>query len=317
MALALSLPPLYPSGTPETYTLHNIDTNACSGQSDISFHGLKRLNGGARYRIDVHRGQLTLSSDKPPLDVVCKIGCGTIAKGRIFHEASLYTGKLSHLQGECIPHCHGYFVGDTGEGPTACILLTYCGEPIQDMLMHLPPAFKTGLVNALVGIHDAGVKHLDLSRGNILDYHGGPMIIDFEDALEHECGRHVPIEEGAPGPSKTSEIGCRELYQFFMKLNIWTPAFIRYTGRSFPIKFAFDARTLAKMAPSHWSHEEALQEANRVIVEHVKTYYPEHYDKWRASFSEPIISYRSSSSVDQSSTDRYHADHTRFHLNIS
>ncbi|TFY77737.1 hypothetical protein EWM64_g6275 [Hericium alpestre] len=288
MALTVFLPPFYLDGTPETYILRNGDTNACSGPSDISFRSLKRIGGSDFYRIDVYRGELTLSSDEPPLDVVCKIGFGRKAKDRVSHEASMYTGKLSHLQGECIPHCHGYFEGGTDEGPTGCIVLAYCGEPIKEMLGYLPDKFKIGIVHALVGIHDAGLNHLDLTAGNILDYNGRPMIIDFEDSEDHECGRQIDIEIGAPGPSAIMEIGCPELYQFFLDLKIWTPAFIRYIDNYWPIKFAFDARTLAMTAPSHWSQEEALKEANRVIVEHVKTYYPAEYDHWRASFSELI-----------------------------
>ncbi|TFY77206.1 hypothetical protein EWM64_g6806 [Hericium alpestre] len=290
MALILSLPSFYSDEKFETYTLRSIDTDA-PAPSDISFRGLKCLQRGTRSRshIDVYRGYLTLSADKEPLDVVCKIGFGKIAEILVSEEASLYNGKLRHLQGKYIPVCHGYFVGDTSEGPAGCLLLAYCGEPVKDMLTRVQPAFKTALVHALVAIHDAGVEHRDLCRRNILDCHGRPMIIDFEDSIEHACERQKPIEIGAPAPSFVSEIGCVELFQFFIDIDVWTPAYIEYIGDFQPIKLAFDAHALAKTAPSHWSPEEALQEAYRVIIQHVRKYYPEQYEDWKAGLSQLLM----------------------------
>ncbi|TFY75120.1 hypothetical protein EWM64_g8893 [Hericium alpestre] len=167
MALILSLPTEYPLETLQTYTLRNLDTNV-SWPSEATFHGEKHLHAAGRIQIDVYRGKLTLSSDGPPLDVVCKIGFGKKAKDRVAHEASLYNGKLRHLQGVYIPICHGYFVGDADGESTGCLLVAYCGEPIREMLMRLPPTFKTGLIYALVAIHDAGVEHRDRGSSEYL-----------------------------------------------------------------------------------------------------------------------------------------------------
>ncbi|TFY77733.1 hypothetical protein EWM64_g6277 [Hericium alpestre] len=150
------------------------------------------------------------------------------------------------------------------------------------MLTRVQSAFKTGLIHALVAIHDAGVEHHDLCRRNILDYNDRPMIIDFGDAEEHECERFVPVEEGTPAPTLTCEFGCVELLEFFTDIEVWTPSFIEYIDNFQPIELAYDPHALAKMAPSHWSPEEALQEAYRVVVKHVKEYYPAQYDDWIA-----------------------------------
>ncbi|TFY79913.1 hypothetical protein EWM64_g4102 [Hericium alpestre] len=290
MALILSLPPQYPLKTLQTYTLRNLDTNA-HWPSEAIFRGEKHLHAAGRIQIDVYRGQLNLS-DGRSLDVVCKIGFGKKATDRVAHEASLYNGKLSHLQGVYIPICHGYFVGDADGESMGCLLVAYCGEPIIEMFMRLPPIFKTGLVSALVAIHDAGVEHRDLAHRNILNCKGLPVIIDFDDAVDHACGRHISIVEGAPAPSLSCELGCVELYQFFLDLRVWTPAYIMYTGCFQPIRLAFDAHALAKTAPSHWSHEEALQEAYRVITAHVKEYYPAQYEAWKAKLSDKLKSKR-------------------------
>ncbi|TFY75119.1 hypothetical protein EWM64_g8891 [Hericium alpestre] len=284
MALILTLPTQYPLETLETYTLWNLDANV-SWPSEATFRGEKHLHAAGRIQIDVYRGKLMLSSDKPSLDVVCKIGFGKKAKARIAHEAALYNGKLRHLQGVYIPICHGYFVGDADGESTGCLLVAYCGEPIREMFMRLPPTFKTGLVSALVAIHDAGVEHRDLAHRNILNRDGLPVVIDFGDAEDHACGRHISIVEGAPAPSLSCELGCVELYQFFLDLRIWTLAYIMYTGCFQPIRLAFDAHALAKTAPSHWSHDKALQEAYRVITAHVKEYYPAQYDAWKSKLS--------------------------------
>ncbi|TFY79907.1 hypothetical protein EWM64_g4100 [Hericium alpestre] len=280
MALKLIIPSEINRNTSETFTLRDADANASgSAIAFIEFRSTKRICRNDR--VNIYRGQLILSLDKPALDVVCKIGFGRQAVNRVANEAHFYLGKLSHLQGVCIPPCHGYFIGNTEEGPTSCIILDYCGEPIESMFMRLEPTFKTAIIHAAIAIHDADVRHGDLEERNVLDYKGLPMIIDFEHADEYECERAFHVDEGQPAPMP-DDFACDEIYELCQDLRVWTPAYIQYIRTYQPISLAYDAHKLAATAPSHWSPEEALAEAYRVIVEHVKRYYLEHYDEWKA-----------------------------------
>lgn len=99
---------------------------------------------GAQYSIDVtrhlHEGstrvcQGTLSLDgQRHSEVICKIGHSRQAAERLHKEANLYQGKLASLQGLYIPIFVGLFEGETEDGETACLVLTYEGERMQQSL---------------------------------------------------------------------------------------------------------------------------------------------------------------------------------------
>ena len=103
-----------------------------------------RLEAGALYWVDItrhlHEGstrvcQGTLSLDgRRHSEVVCKIGYGRNAAERLRKEADLYQGKLAPLQGRCVATFVGLFEGETEEGETTCLVLTYEGECMQQSL---------------------------------------------------------------------------------------------------------------------------------------------------------------------------------------
>lgn len=76
-------------------------------------------------------------------DVVCKWVVLDAGVERLRQEAELYATKLAPLQGVYIPKFLGFFSasvpGIGGEMlPAACMLLEYCGKPIQGWLSHQP-----------------------------------------------------------------------------------------------------------------------------------------------------------------------------------
>ncbi|KAA1470933.1 hypothetical protein DENSPDRAFT_818789 [Dentipellis sp. KUC8613] len=135
-------------------------------------------------------------------------------------EATFYEGKLRDLQGLHIPVCHGYFSGSTRGGPVACLVLDYCCEPVQDSFSNLSPRFKRAILSSALAIHDAGVATHDWAERNVLDYHGCPMIIDFDEARPHECKRKMQVIEGED-PPRCADFGCSEIFRLVKNLGLW------------------------------------------------------------------------------------------------
>ncbi|TFY75090.1 hypothetical protein EWM64_g8919, partial [Hericium alpestre] len=245
MSLSLSIPLVYTRDRRRiTHTLRSTDPNASSSELVFVGNGLIHENG----RVEVYRGLLSPSpDDSSAIDVVCKMAYGKRALNGLNNEAQLYLNKLKDLQGVCVPHSYGYFVGDTDEGPTGCLVLKYCGEPIVQMLKFVDPIFRDAVVVAVEAIHDAGVQHRDLAERNILDYNGRPMIIDFEDAREHICERKMPIVKGAIEPHP-HEFNCGELQWVCRSSLFWKTRYIMFDTLYYDISLASDARKLAEKA---------------------------------------------------------------------
>lgn len=79
-------------------------------------------------------------------------------------------------------------------------------------------------MNAFVQIHKAGVYHGDVAERNVLiSEEGRVSVIDFEDALELECERRLPIPYlGDLGPND-KEFGCPELCELGWAMRMWKP----------------------------------------------------------------------------------------------
>ncbi|KAA1473263.1 hypothetical protein DENSPDRAFT_266491 [Dentipellis sp. KUC8613] len=198
----------------------------------------------------------------------------------VANEARLYSGKLEHLQGIYVPQYHGHFVGHTDEGPTSCIVLDYCGEECDLLFLALPMDFRRAFASAMVAIHDAGVRHFDIRNRNVLNNKGFPVVIDFEEAEDHECERTMEIVENIPAPFD-SQFGCDELHQLCIDLRLWKPGMFQYIWSSQPAaEYLCRPYSLAETAPDSWSYEDAVREAYRVIDEHLKEFYPEDYNRW-------------------------------------
>ena len=186
---------------------------------------------------DVFRGQL----EEPchgSTDIVCKLAYGLNNVKKLEREARLYEGKLKALQKTVVPTCHGYFVGHTEEGIIGCLVLDYCGEPVDLVFSALPRNFRCvsileamsdsqcvyrlDLVDAICHIHEAGIVHNDFAERNVLDHNGVPIIIDFEDAIEEVCSCKMEIIENALSPHP-ADFDCKELFDVCQDLGVWKP----------------------------------------------------------------------------------------------
>ncbi|KAA1473266.1 hypothetical protein DENSPDRAFT_779788 [Dentipellis sp. KUC8613] len=172
--------------------------------------------------VRVFRVQLTCPSTGLVRDAVCKLAYGGRTMKRLAAEARFYSGKLSHLQGVCIPRFYGHFLGECEDGPVSCIVLEYCGEDVYTYCAEQPIEFKRALIYAVIAIHEAGVRHFDLRNRNVVNYNGLPMIIDFGEAEDHECERQMEVEENVAAPIDDF-FGCDEIHQLCIDLGIWKP----------------------------------------------------------------------------------------------
>lgn len=91
--------------------------------------------------MEVFRGQLSEPCNGST-DIVCKVAYGSNNIQRLEREARLYLGKLKALQNKVVPTCHGYFVGFTEEGLIGCLVLDYCGNPVNLVFSALDREFR-------------------------------------------------------------------------------------------------------------------------------------------------------------------------------
>ncbi|TFY58152.1 hypothetical protein EVG20_g8260, partial [Dentipellis fragilis] len=281
MSLTITLPP-YPRETIPPFILRSArpnDSDSDSARVDGTFDSAKLVHMGKR--TDVYRGMLTNAADNTAHVVICKLAFGKRAIGSLDNEANFYQGKLRHLQDVCIPKCYGYYIGDSDEGITACLVLEDCGKPVVFAMSHWGQRFKTAVLKAFLAIHDAGVRHYDVTERNILDHEGQSKIIDFEESEDHICERAKPIVPGKWGPLR-HEFKCDEVHELCTDMEYWGPCYIHYLGRSKPAHLIQDAHALAATAPPRYPREKALQEAYSAIERHVQAYYPEKYAAWQA-----------------------------------
>lgn len=76
-----------------------------------------------------------------------------------------------------------------------------------------------------MAIHKRGVQHNDFyPRNLVVDNIKDPqriVVIDFEDATDHDCQRKYDIALHQHPPSY--EFGCPELYKVAEQCDVWTP----------------------------------------------------------------------------------------------
>ncbi|KAA1473244.1 hypothetical protein DENSPDRAFT_851478 [Dentipellis sp. KUC8613] len=244
---------------------------------DLTFRSAQLIYQGDG--TEVYRGRLFRPSDTEGEDVVCKVAYRSTAVSSIDHEAMIYTQKLRHLQGVCVPLCHGYFVNRDRMDLRSCLILAYSGEPIKKAFAALDSEFKKALVHAAMLLHDAGVKYGDWDEENILDYEGLPMIIDLEHAELHDCKRVGEIVQGGLAP-RIQDFQCNELYQLCEDLEYWKPGMIKYIHGYIPITKGMTPADLAATAPRYVPRDLALKKAKAAIRKHVKENYPDLYEEW-------------------------------------
>lgn len=91
----------------------------------------------------VFRGKLTAEDDSmDPLDVVIKIDLNKSHTKSLIREASYYTTKLDDLQSHVIPLYYGLYQAKFDSRNVTCIVLEYCGEPINNCFARLDKSFK-------------------------------------------------------------------------------------------------------------------------------------------------------------------------------
>ncbi|KAA1473243.1 hypothetical protein DENSPDRAFT_265800 [Dentipellis sp. KUC8613] len=229
---------------------------------------------------ELYRGKLFRPSDIEGADVICKVAYHSGPMSFVEREARMYTTKLQHLQGVCIPLCFGYFVNDDFMDPRSCLVLQYSGEPLKKALPDLDAGFKTAVVHAAMLIHNAGIKHGNWCEENVLNFKGLPMIIDFEHVNAHKCERAKDIVEGGLAP-RIQDFKCNELYQLCIDLGYWKPGMINFIQGYVPITMGMTAKDLAATAPKNVPHDVALKKAKAAINHHIKLNYPNKYDDWK------------------------------------
>ncbi|KAI0701267.1 hypothetical protein C8T65DRAFT_579743 [Cerioporus squamosus] len=191
------------------------------------------LKGGAQYSVDVshllHEGhtrvcQGTLSVDGHRQgEVVCKIGCGSQVVERLRKEAGLYQGKLASLQGRHVPTFVGLFAGETEEGETACLVLTHEGARMQQSLHISGIDLRKRVMDALVAVHRAGVRHSDFGeRSIVLRADNTPVLVGFGGAEEHACRLGIDIRFYEPQPHNQA-VACEEVYWACVVAAVWLP----------------------------------------------------------------------------------------------
>ena len=138
--MPLSLPPIQamPENHNQRFILRNDDPNG-GDDPDLLITELELLHEG--HRKEVYRGTLA-EPIEDALYVACKVAYGQNAMRKLRHEAALYQGRLKPLQDAWVPICYGYFVGETDEGLTGCLVLGYCGKALDIRFSYLEHKFK-------------------------------------------------------------------------------------------------------------------------------------------------------------------------------
>ncbi|TFY51532.1 hypothetical protein EVG20_g10960 [Dentipellis fragilis] len=268
----LSLPPPKPKRPTDFELAYGRKTR------DLTFRDAKLIHTSDG--TELYRGKLFRPSDIEGADVICKVAYCSAAMSFVNHEAKMYTTKLQHLQGVCIPLCFGYFVNDDRMDPRSCLVLQYSGEPLKKAFPELDVGFKTAIIHAAMLIHNAGVKHGNWREENVLNFKGLPMIIDLEHVNVHRCERAKDIVEGGLAP-RIQDFKCNELYQLCIDLGYWKPGMINYIQGYVPIIMGMTAKELAATAPKNVPRDVALKKAKAAIKYHIKLNYPNKYDDWK------------------------------------
>ena len=104
-----------------------------------------RLSSQKAANHGVHHAVVTDGSNNGiTLDMVCKVAYQRLHVTRLREEAAKYSQDLMRLQGRYVPTCYGFYVGQTGDGLTAILLLEYCGPLLQVPLWKQPVGFRCG-----------------------------------------------------------------------------------------------------------------------------------------------------------------------------
>ncbi|KAI0756157.1 hypothetical protein C8Q80DRAFT_1215223 [Daedaleopsis nitida] len=192
-----------------------------------------RPEDGAHYSVDVthllhaaenivYKGTLSLDGRRHS-EVVCKIGRGRQLMERLRKEADQYRDKLADLQGRYVPTFVGLFEGEMEEGETGCLVLSYEGERMHESLYTSGVDFRKKVMDALVAIHQAGVRHGDFNEVSIvLRKDNTPIIVGFGGAEHHDCHLGIDVQFYEPQPHNQL-VNCEEIYWACVIAAVWLP----------------------------------------------------------------------------------------------
>ncbi|KII85272.1 hypothetical protein PLICRDRAFT_57206 [Plicaturopsis crispa FD-325 SS-3] len=179
---------------------------------------------------EIHRGQRATTyraklrlNDESATQVVLKIVKHYVDRApdaKVFEsEASRYENELSAFQGDIVPPCFGFFRSNCNGLWISCLVLQYCGEPMDMDFSEMDKRYQYKTLAKLARIHDLGLYHGDFHEPNVLDHNGEPLIIDFERTKNHDCDRDI-MTIGQYRPFQ-QDFGCIEIYRVIGEMELW------------------------------------------------------------------------------------------------
>ena len=121
---------------------------------------------------------------------------------RMYNEIHLHQNRLVGLGKKAIPRVYGAFVLRSSRtavgtmGKWGIIVMQKCGYAdygstvsVMHVSIHLSftITIREAAYQCLWLIHQAGVEHCNFHLNNILLFSGGVRVIDFSEAIEHDC----------------------------------------------------------------------------------------------------------------------------------
>ncbi|KAA1475486.1 hypothetical protein DENSPDRAFT_826047 [Dentipellis sp. KUC8613] len=197
----------------------------------------------------VYQGTLqicTSGSDLPvnSVNAVCKlVQIDDELEAQMENEANVYNTHLRDLQGDVVPKFYGFYKGSCEWSgwmvDFSCIILEYCGMPLQDeSFPDLPMALRSQILDQMYAIHKAGIVHGDFREPNVLIQSTEDIttvrIIDFGLSLVKECRKRMDVKIGDYEP-QIGDLRCNELYNVFEDLDLWTPYHLICANTTFNI----------------------------------------------------------------------------------
>ncbi|EIW74714.1 hypothetical protein CONPUDRAFT_170048 [Coniophora puteana RWD-64-598 SS2] len=186
--------------------------------------------------------------------VICKAGYGKKATEKLRKEAQIYNGKLSGLQGICVPWIYGYYTGCTAEdGRLSVLVMEDCGQPLPRSFNKLPQRAKKLMLQCLINLHKAGVEHCGIddrrniairpSETNMCEI----RLVDFGDADDdHICEVNREFLEDSTEPN-FDRVGCEEIYQVCMESEIWDMDHVTFYDKAVPVDQLTSAENLLEV----------------------------------------------------------------------
>ncbi|EIW74711.1 hypothetical protein CONPUDRAFT_77975 [Coniophora puteana RWD-64-598 SS2] len=172
--------------------------------------------------------------------VICKAGYGRKCAEKLKKEARIYSGKLSSLQGICVPRLYGSYSGLTEDGRLAVLVMEDCGEPLTRPLERLPRRAKKLMLECLVELHKAGIEHGGTrDRRNIVIRPSKTDVcelrfVGFGGANHsHACDASSEFLNDVTRPG-LDRVDCKEIYQAYNESELWDKDHIVFYNKEVP-----------------------------------------------------------------------------------